>query len=211
MVEALGLLCNTELADLVNFDSFFFLTDSLTVGGYITTPTTGNADNISAAVASFRRFSPRSCDLIDVTGTAYFITPGTENSTLQNVEQLNLCTVKAIVFGLADLPDCPDDCPDATYRRAVRTIRRTIRTNGGETSACSSIAGTQVCNSCCCNSGVLTELATRNLSRLATLTAGELVLQNVTVLGSIGSVLILTDSTLERFYFICASQIETLG
>ena len=55
------------------------------------------------------------------------------------------------------------------------------------------------------------ELSTRNLSRMATLTAGPLVLQNVTVIGSLGSVLVLADEDTERFYLVCADHVEALG
>ena len=111
MVEALRLLCSTELANLVDFDAFFFLTDSLAVGGPLTIPASA-PDNIGALTASFRRFSPCNCDLIDVNGTAYFTTPGTSTAALAAVDQLSLCSVKAVAFGLAD-PDCPERCPDA--------------------------------------------------------------------------------------------------
>ena len=214
MVEALHLLCGTELADLVDFDAFFFLTENLSVGGYLTVPG-GSPDNISGLDASFRRFSPCNCDLIDVDGARYFTDPGSATAALDAVDQLTLCSVKALAFGLTD-PDCPEDCPDAVYRRTLRAIRRAIRAEGGEISSCATCGGNGAtphcdCDDCCCDSGILTELASRNLSRLATLTAGDLILQNVTVLGAVGSVLILADDSLERIYFVCVSQIEALG
>lgn len=209
MVEALQLLCNTELANLVDFDAFFFLTDALAVGGPLTVPSTG-PDNIGALTASFRRFSPCNCDLIDVDGTAYFTTPGTSTVALDTVDQLTLCSLKAIAFGLTD-PDCPEECPDAVYRRAVRIIRRAIRAECGETSGCAPCGAHCDCDDCCCDTGVLTELSSRNLSRLATLTAGNLVLQNVTVLGAVGSVLVLASEEQERIYFVCVSNVEALG
>ena len=48
MVEALRLLCGSELSELVDFNSFFFLTDALTVGGALqpTLSNQGPADNI---------------------------------------------------------------------------------------------------------------------------------------------------------------------
>ena len=69
MVEALRLLCDPALTSLVDFDSFFFLTDSLALGGPLSVPGTG-PDNLGGLDASFRRFSPCNCDLIDVDGTA---------------------------------------------------------------------------------------------------------------------------------------------
>lgn len=216
MVEALRLLCGTELASLVDFDSFFFLTDTLSVGGALTVPN-GGPDNIEGLAASFQRFSPCNCDLIDVDGTAYFAVPGAAYTALEDVEQLSLCSVKAVAFELEE-PSCPETCPNAVYRRATRLLRRAIRTDGGDTSACATCGGSGVgnseslnCEACCCDEGLLTELATRNLSRQATLTAGPLVLQNVTVLGAVGSVLVLASEEEQRIYLVCISQVEALG
>lgn len=216
IAEALRLLCDPALASLVDFDAFFFLTDNLAVGGALTVP--GPApDNLSELAAAFQRFSPCTCDLIDVDGTAYFATPGTAAVALEAVEQLSLCAVKAVAFGLID-PACPSECSDTAYRRTVRRLHRTIRAKGGDTSGCASCVGGSICanadcdrDTYCCNAGILSELATRNLSRMATLTVGPMVLQNVTVLGAVGSVLILAEETQERIYFVCTSQIEALG
>ena len=209
MVETLRLLCNTELANLVNFDAFFFLTDTLAVGGPLITPTT-EADNIAALDASFQRFSPCNCDLIDVGGTAYYAAPGSSTTILESVEQLSLCAVKAIAFTLITAEE-EGDTDIAIYRRAVRYLRRAIRAEGGDTSGCAPCSAHCDCDDCCCDAGLLTALATRNLSRQATLTAGPLVLQNVTVLGAIGSTLVLADETNRRIYFVCVSQVEALG
>lgn len=213
MVEALRLLCNTELSNLVDFDAFFFLTDDLTVGGALKVPCS-EPDNICDLDASFRRFSPCNCDLIDVDGTAYFAIPGAACTALEDVDQLSLCSVKAIAFGLND-PDCPEECPDAVYRRALRIIRRALHSECEETPVCATCgSGTTPhcdCEDCRCDTGILAELASRNLSHLATLTVGTLVLQNVTVVDAIGSVLVLADEDQERIYFVCASNVEALG
>ena len=209
MVDALRLLCNTDLANLVNFDAFFFLTDSLAVGGSLIVPTT-ESDNIAALTASFERFSPCNCDLIDVSGTAYYAAPGNTTVMLETTDQLSLCSVKAIAFTLVTA-DEEGDTDIAIYRRALRHLRRAIRAEGGDTSGCAPCGAHCDCDDCCCDTGLLTALATRNLSRQATLTVGPLVLQNVTVLGSIGSTLVLADETNRRIYFVCVSQAEALG
>lgn len=211
MVKALRLLCNSELASLVDFNAFFFLTNSLAVGSPLTVPTTDDPDNIEELTASFRRFSPCNCDLVDVDGTAYFAIPGGDASTaLEGVEQLSLCSLKALAFELITIED-PDESEGASYRRALRLLRRAIRTENGTTSSCSICGAHCDCDNCCCDTGILAELASRNLSRQATITAGPLVLQNVTVVGAVGSVLILANEDEERVYFVCVSQIEALG
>lgn len=209
MVEALRLLCNAELSTLVDFDSFFFLTSTLAVGGSLTVPAAG-ADNISGLEASFQRFSPCNCDLIDVGGSAYFTTPGATTLALEEVEQLSLRSVKALAFGLT-LPTEPEETEATVYRRALRHLRRAIQANGGTVSGCGSCGAHCDYDNCCCDEGLLAELATRNLSRLVTLGVGPLILRNVTVLGSVGSALILADETLRRIYFVCVSQVEALG
>lgn len=210
MADALRLLCGGTLGSLVDFDSFFFLTGSLAIGSALSIPGT-DADNIADPSASLRRFSPCSCGLLDVSGVAYFPLPMGAPVALEDVDQLSLCALKAAAFGVVDA-DCERECGDANYDRAVRALRRAIRAGGGDTNACARRSSDdRDCDGCCCAEGILTELSTRNLSRTATFTVGGLVLQNVTVLGSVGSALVLTDAELERFYLVCASAIEALG
>lgn len=209
MADALRLLCGDTLGRLVDFDGFFFLTDSLAIGSALSVPGT-DTDNIADPDASLRRFSPCNCDLLDVSGTAYFAVPRTTNVALEDVDQLSLCAVKAMAFGVVEA-DCERECGDTNYDRAVRALRRAIRAEGGDTNSCGRCAAHCDCDDCCCARGLLAELSSRNLSRTATLTAGSLVLQNVTVLGSIGPALVLTDEELERFYLVCANAIEALG
>ncbi len=211
MAAALELLSGTRLADLVDFDAFFFLTDTFSVGGTLSAPMAGAPDNLAALQASFRRFSPCNCDLLDVTGSAYYALPGSDTLALDTVDQLSLCAVKAVAFTLSDQPTCPDDCEAAAFRRAEYLLRRAIREAGGITGGGGTCRAHCDCDNCCCDSGILTELSSRNLSRLATITVGPMVLQNVTVLGSIGTVLVLSDETQERFYLVCANAVEVLG
>jgi len=211
MADALRLLCGETLGSLVDFDAFFFLTDSLAVGSPLSLPRT-DTDNITTPTASLRRFSPCNCDLLEVSGTAYFADPGTGTGlvALEEIDQLSLCALKAVAFQI-ETSDCDDECEDTNYRRAVRAIRRAIRAEGGSTGACGVCQAHCDCDDCCCASGILNELSTRNLSRQATLTAGPLVLQNVAVLGSIGSALVLADEDLSRIYLVCANAVEALA
>ncbi len=208
MAEALQLLCGETIGALVDFDAFFFLTDALALGSPLSVPGT-DTDNIGTPAASLRRFAPCNCDLLDVAGTAYFAIPNQGNVALEAVDQLSLCAVKAVAFQLA--PAAEGEDTETVYRRAVRAIRRAIQAEGGSTGACGVCQAHCDCDDCCCASGILTELSTRNLSRTATLTVGPLVLQNVTVLGSIGSVLVLVSEELNRVYLVCANAVEALG
>lgn len=209
MVEALRLLCGNTLGSLVDFNAFFFLTDALAVGSPLSISCTGT-DNISTPCAGLRRFAPCNCDLLDVTGTAYFAIPGTTAVALDDITQLSLCAIKAIAFQIKEA-ECPRDCDDSNFHRAIRALRRAIQAEGGTTSSCASCQAHCDCDDCCCASGLLTELSTRNLSRLATLAVGPMILRDVTVLGSIGSVLVLADEDLSRVYLVCANAVEALG
>lgn len=202
MANALQLLGGSTLSSLVDFDAFFFLTDSLAIGSPLGDSQEDETDNISAPSASLRRFSPSNCELLDVAGVAYFAVAGTDDVALDPVQQINLPTVEAIAFGLVDL-ECELECPDSLFRLAARALRRAIREAGGETGS----NGGRYRN----NGGILEELSTRNLSRSVTLTVGSLVLRNVTFIGSLDGILILGDEDLERFYFVRAEDVETLG
>lgn len=77
MIEALKLLCNTELANLIDFEKFAFLTDNFIVGARLVLLRLGSdeKDNLSNLDAKFKRFSPCNCDLIDIEGTAAYTVP----------------------------------------------------------------------------------------------------------------------------------------
>ena len=67
------------------------------------------------------------------------------------------------------------------------------------------------CEDCCCTAGVLGVLSDSNLSRKATLAAGQLILQGVTLLGTLGNVLVLANDETQRIYFVCAAKVQFLG
>lgn len=77
MQEALGLLCNTKISNRIDFDKFGFITDNYLVGTQrnLLPPTTTPHDNLTELTGSFRRFSPNSCDLIEINGTVYYDIP----------------------------------------------------------------------------------------------------------------------------------------
>lgn len=210
MAEALRLLCQNTLSTLTDFSSFYFLTDTLSVGSALAVPG-DTTDNLAATpAASLRRFAPCNCDLLEVSGTAYYAIPGSTDVALTAVDQLSLCAVKAVAFQILNT-DCPTENENCGYDCAVRTLRRAIQAEGGTTVSCAVCQAHCDCDDCCCAAGLIAELATRNLSRQATVTVGPLFMQNVTVLGALGSVLVLTDETLNRVYFVCANAIEAIG
>lgn len=77
MIEALKLLCNTELSNVIDFEKFAFLTSNFIVGARLVLFKLGSEekDNLSNLDAKFKRFSPCNCDLIDIEGTVAYDVP----------------------------------------------------------------------------------------------------------------------------------------
>lgn len=213
MREALKLLCCNQVSDLLDFDGFAFVTDDLVVGAQPVCMSECSKDNLGPLSGTFRRFSPCNCDLIDIEGCAYG-----PFGALIDVDQATLCSLSAIAFqvqGCAGGPAAPTtdcDCvttPEARYRR-VRDLFQC------QLSAVDRACGECVCHcdctdDCCCAQGVLAALSGVSLNKRATLIAGLLALRNVTVLGTIGNVLVLGNDDDYRFYFVCANKVEMLA
>ena len=47
--------------------------------------------------------------------------------------------------------------------------------------------------------------------RASTVTTGPLIVQNSTILGQLGDILVMANSTDNRFYLICANKIDFMG
>ena len=211
MAQALRLLCDPELSELIDFEAFAFLTCDLAVGGQTVAAGAATAaqDNIPVLGASFRRFSPCNCDLLEIDAPVYPSVPGA-GLLFGSVSQVSLCAVKAIAFGVEAVAEGGVEDPAAAFRRASRLLRRRL-SSVGTPSGCGACQAHCDCDNCCCAAGILTELSARNLSRRATLVTGTLVLQNVTVLGSVDGTLVLANDEQNRFYLVCAEAIEALA
>lgn len=88
LAAALQLLCSGDLPALIDFNRFAFLTDSFLIGGYLecSCGQTGTYDNLGDILTgSFNRFTPCSCDLIDVSGPVYDTTPYYRPQTVSNL------------------------------------------------------------------------------------------------------------------------------
>lgn len=214
MREALKLLCCNQVSDLLDFDGFAFVTDDLVVGAQPVCMSECSKDNLGPLSGTFRRFSPCNCDLIDIAGCAYG-----PFGALIDVDQATLCSLSAIAFQVqgcgAGGPAAPVsgcDCP-ITPETRYRRVRDLLQC---QLSAVDRACGECVCHcdctdDCCCAEGVLAALSGVSLNKRATLIAGLLALRNVTVLGTIGNVLVLGNDDDYRFYFVCANKVEMLA
>ena len=209
MREALKLLCCNAISDFVDFNAFAFISDINYVG---TTPVDigeGTADNLGGFEGVFRRFSPSTCDLIDIGGTVF-----TPSGLTVAVDQANLCTLTAIAFELLPVTEEPanDGCCEDTDLRRFRRVRRLLQQQLQPMNLpCGECMIHCDCsNDCCCTGGILTALSSASLNRRTTLSAGLLSVRDVTALGTIGNVLVLANEEQGRFYFVCANKVDFL-
>lgn len=71
---ALRLLCQPELSGLINYNAFAFIGSNFVIGSYLACPCgrTGTYDNLADTLTgAFNRFTPCSCDLLDISGTVF--------------------------------------------------------------------------------------------------------------------------------------------
>lgn len=234
---ALGLLCDEHISSLLDFDAAAFVTDTYTAGaalqggrpyGGAQAKDAGDAgatgkptpppkpcpcaasDNLGCLSGSFRRFSPCTCDLIDISAELY---TASGKSCVFTASQVNLCELDAVVIQGAECAAGGQTGADEAADRNFRCLRSLL---AQRLNPCGKPCG-QGCScacdgrDCCCAAGLLDTLAQNNLSRRVSLAAGLLVLQNVTLLGTVGSVLVLANDCDNRLYFVCVNSVEFIG
>ena len=240
--SALGLLCDQQLSNLLDFDKAAFLTDAYTAGAALTggkssdgkepkphgegdgktpcrpdppAPVDPNrpSDNLGKLTGSFRRFAPCTCDLLDIKAKLY---TAAEKSCGFTANQVSLCHLDAVVIQGAGAAAKGDLFAGEEAERNFRCLcdRLAQRINpAGDVCAQGSCPCSCACDGrdCCCAAGLLSTLAQNNLSRRVSLTAGLLVLKNVTLLGTVGNVLVLCNDADERLYFVCVNSVQFVG
>ena len=171
----------------------------------------GASDNLGALRGSFRRFSPCSCDLIDIDAELY--TPGGKGCSF-TATQVSLCELDAVVIQAADA--CPEGelSADEVTARNFRCLRTLL---AQRLNPCGDPCGQNWCScacdgrDCCCAAGLLSTLAQNNLSRRVSLASGLLILQSVQLLGTVGNVLVLANDCDNRLYFVCVNSVQFIG
>lgn len=126
-------------------------------------------------------------------------------TTLPNVDLASFCNLKAIAFQALE-GDVPGTTPAVTHYQAARQAFKCLLGKECKKDDCN-----PKCEECCCNEGILKELAGGNITGTATLTAGSLTLQGAEVLGSIGNVIVLGNEAERKFYFVCADAVSLIG
>ena len=202
-----------QLATLLDFNQAAFVTDTYVAGATVnTTPaTTTPSDNLNTLSGSFRRFSPCNCDLLEISALVNTLP---ETSTGVTATQVPLCQLTAVVLQTATAPASGDTTSEQATANNFQTIQCILSQC---LTPCANQCGTCCCpcnctgDECCCAAGLLSTLSQSNLSRQVSIVAGPLVLQGVTLLGTVGNVLVLSNSANNRIYFVCVNQIQFLA
>lgn len=171
----------------------------------------GQSDNLGTLSGSFRRFAPCTCDLLDIDAQLY--TLGAKSCGF-TAGQVNLCELDAVVIQSAAA--CPegDLTADEAAARNFRCLRQML---AQRLNPCGDPCSPEYCScacdgrDCCCAAGLLATLARNNLSRRVSLAVGPLILRNVTLLGTVGNVLVLANETDKRLYFVCVNSVQFIG
>lgn len=171
------------------------------------------SDNLGKLTGSFRRFAPCTCDLLDIDAGLY--TAAGKHCAF-NAGQVSLCQLDAVVIQGAEAAAKGDlfagEAAERNFHclcdRLAQRLNPTGDACGQGPCACSCACDGR---DCCCAAGLLSTLAQNNLSRRVSLTAGLLILRNVTLLGTVGNVLVLCNDADNRLYFVCVNSVQFVG
>ncbi len=200
-VQTLQMLLRTELSNLVDFQSFAFVTPEYLVGAALIAPEIFAAayDNLSdPLVGTFSRFSPGNCDDISVAGVVELPDYGAPPTGL-TASRIDLCDLVAVVFE----PAGETEEEETENYQAARTLLRTLLQPGRRPRPPFPPGPDfppypDPCDCCCAPQN--------NAGGSISLLAGSLLVANATVLGSLDGVMVLANDSAERFYFVCEND-----
>jgi hypothetical protein len=188
--QLLDRLCCDGLRPLIDFSSFAFVSDHYVLGSALTTLPDGSApgDNLAAPLGTYVCGSDTS-ETVTVSGLLY--PPDITGTALTaTVTQAVLCRIKAIAFDALAVDG--DAAPN--FQTISQTLSRFLRPN--RPPECGSM---------------IDALTGAAAIRTSTVAAGPLIVENSAILGQLDNVLVMANSTDNRFYFICADQIDFIG
>ena len=191
--KALGLLCSPRLQPLVDFAAFSFITDNYVLGTAIADTSAvpvsaAPSDNLTDPAARFT-CGGDSCESLTVSGTLYPAVAASAPLTT-SVTQAALCQLDAITFDASDI----DEGAAANFQTLSQRLGQCLRPQKPQ--ECTSVAE------------ALTSAAA---VRASTITAGPLVVENSTIIGQLGNVLVMANAASNRFYLICANKVGVIG
>lgn len=183
----LGILCGPQLRGLIDFAAFGFVTDSYLLGITLIEPTVGTTpgDNLAGLTGTYVCGSA-GCDAVAVSGELALAAVGAAPAALP-VTQVALCRLDAIAFTVSGVVE-------TNFQTVSQTLSQLLEPR--KPNCCDTVAGS---------------LLGAAAARTATVTAGPLAVYNSVVLGTLGDVLVLANSTDSRFYLVCADKIGFIG
>lgn len=186
----LGIICGPQLRGLVDFTAFGFITDQFLMGTTLEDPTVGTVpgDNLAGITGSYVCGSA-GCDAIAASGDLALAAVGATPVAVP-VTQVALCRLDAIAFSVNG-----DEDAAANFQTLTQTLGQLLEPR----------------KNTCCSDTVAGSLLGAAAARSATVTAGPLAVFNAAVLGTLGDVLVLANSTDLRVYFVCADKIAFIG
>ena len=205
---ALNLLGESPVAELIDFESAAFITGHYAAGAALATSvgTETPADNlVEPLTGTFRRVAPCTCDLLEITAALYTLP---DEATGLTVTRANLCELVAVAIDLVEADGegefSSEDVAARNFRTVRRCLTRRLEEDCDKEHTCACVCG----EDCCCAAGVRNALEGETISRRVTLAAGALLLSGVTLLGTVGNVLVLANEEEYRLYFVCANSVE---
>lgn len=171
----------------------------------------GASDNLGPLSGSFRRFALCNRDLLDIEADLH--TAGRKGCCF-TATQVSLCELDAVVIQGAKACGEGELSAEEVTARNFRCLRQLL---AQRLNPCGNACGDNWCScacderDCCCAAGLLDTLARNNLSRRVSLAAGLLLLRNVTLLGTVGNVLVLANDCDNRLYFVCVNSVQFVG
>ncbi len=188
--KLLHLICGAQLRPLIDFAAFAFLSDFYILGSALEAPDAGIVpdDNLADPAGTYVCGSD-SCETVTVSGVLY--PPEVGGTPLATtVTQAALCRLTAIAFEALEV----DGDATANFQTISQALSQLLRPNPP-----------QDCGS------MIDALTSAAAVRTSTVAAGPLIIANSAILGQLGDVLVMANSTDSRFYFVCANKIDFIG
>ena len=194
MAKALELLSDATIKPYLTSSLFAFVGEKYLVGtnGLLPAVAAGS-DNLNGLNGTkFAGFNSCNCDTIKLTSSAIVspITNAAITPASLTVNKVSLCDIDAIAF------DYITPAGAIPFDTALTTLLDKYIKN-----CCVK------CDDCCCNDGIFNDIYNSFSPNLVTLTAGWLIVNNVKVLGKVGSVLVLSSTAGNVIYFTCLDSV----
>lgn len=193
MLKALKLLFNPKIKEYVHFQEFAFLGRKYLVGTYLESSPIGN-DNTASPFAELRSIDPCQPDYINIWAYGFYYPIPSDGSDFipYPVDKASLCDLEAIQFNYSS--------PVSGWDFEERLISLLDKKHAFK--CCKD-------DDCCCGDTIF-----RNVSFIGSnvnITGGWLALTDAKVLGRVGNILVLSDTSSNKISFVCLESVGFYG